>query len=170
MNSKKCDQCTLLAFHIVHKVSLWKAWLLCSIYHGSGFSFGGTVGMWFAVTAPQNMPVQRTVWLPGWVMQIAPEKFYWIRFGWGFYSSTFSWLTTNEVCEIDFLLTRVAREGGATGFGPATDFKNFHQKRLLSQFRVGENKFHHFWIPLEKFWKNTLVPPPGKNPSDAHSY
>jgi len=27
-------------------------------------------------------------------------------------------------------------------------------------------KFHYFWS-LEKFWKNPLVLPPGKNPSDA---
>jgi len=147
MNSKKCDQCTLLAFHIVHKVSLWKAWLLCSIYHGSGFSFGGTVGMWFAVTAPQNMPVQRTVWLPGWVMQIAPEKFYWIRFGWGFYSSTFSWLTTNEVCEIDFLLTRGRTGGGRRALAPPRILKIFIKKGCFPSFEWEKTNFTTFGSP-----------------------
>jgi len=33
---------------------------------------------------------------------------------------------------------------------------------------VGKIKFHHFWLRLEKFRKNPLVSPPGKNPSDAH--
>jgi len=31
-----------------------------------------------------------------------------------------------------------------------------------------KSKFHHFWPPLEKFWKNSLVAPPGKNHSDAN--
>ena len=34
----------------------------------------------------------------------------------------------------------------------------------------GKNKFNHFWLHLEKFWKNSLVAPPGKNPSNAHGY
>ena len=36
-------------------------------------------------------------------------------------------------------------------------------------FPVGKT-FHHYWAPLEKFWKNPLVPPPGINPSDTHVY
>jgi len=32
---------------------------------------------------------------------------------------------------------------------------------------VEKNNFYHFWSPLEKFWKNPLMPSPhGKNPSD----
>jgi len=36
---------------------------------------------------------------------------------------------------------------------------------------VRKNKFHHFWPPLEKIWKNPLVPPLEKilpTPIDVH--
>jgi len=47
------------------------------------------------------------------------------------------------------------------------DFEHF-SKKGYSYFQVGKNKYHHFCPPPEIFWKNLLVPPPGKNPSDAH--
>jgi len=51
-----------------------------------------------------------------------------------------------------------ASEGGARPPG----FWKSHQKRLFCLFRVGKSKFHPFWPPLEKFWKNILVVPPWK--------
>jgi len=43
----------------------------------------------------------------------------------------------------------------------------FTAKKVAFLVLRGKIKFHHFWPPLEKFRKNPLVPPPGKNPSDA---
>jgi len=59
-------------------------------------------------------------------------------------------------------------EGGQEKQSPL-DFENF-SKNVVFKFRVGKNKFHYFWIPLEKFWKNPLVTPSGKNLSDAHGW
>jgi len=39
------------------------------------------------------------------------------------------------------------------------EFESFSAKRLCSWFPVGKNKIHHFWPPLEKFWKHPLVAP-----------
>jgi len=39
-------------------------------------------------------------------------------------------------------------------------------KNVVFLISSGKNKFHHFWTPLEKFWKNPLVAP-WKNPYDA---
>ena len=38
-------------------------------------------------------------------------------------------------------------------------FWKFQQIKLFAQFRVGKNKFHHFWTSVENYWKNPLVPP-----------
>jgi len=46
------------------------------------------------------------------------------------------------------------------------DFENFGKKSFF-KFRVGKTKFQHFWPPP---WKNPLVPPHGKNPSDVHAW
>ena len=54
---------------------------------------------------------------------------------------------------------------GAGGQGPP-GFQIWSKKRLFIQFWVVKSKFDHFWPALEKSWKNPLVPPPGKNPSD----
>ena len=48
-------------------------------------------------------------------------------------------------------------------------FWYFQQKGLFSWFRVEKNEEKSLWFPLEKFWRNPLVPPPGINPSDAHA-
>jgi len=48
------------------------------------------------------------------------------------------------------------------------DFENFSKNGCLHSFQREKNKYHHFWPPLEKIYKNPLVPPPGKNSSDAH--
>jgi len=66
-------------------------------------------------------------------------------------------------------VTSVAMGVGRGGQGgkPPWIFK-ISAKEVVFQFRGVKNKFHHFWPPLEKFWKNSLVAPPGKNPSDAH--
>jgi len=63
--------------------------------------------------------------------------------------------------------TSWASEGGAVGPWPP-GFWKFQQKMLFSSFRVGKTKFYQFWQPLEWFWKNPLMSPPGKNP-DAHA-
>jgi len=56
--------------------------------------------------------------------------------------------------------------------GPWTPgFWKYQQKRLFSWFREGKNKFYHFWLPLEKFWKNPLVASPGNNlPKPMHAW
>ena len=59
-------------------------------------------------------------------------------------------------------------KGGRGGLGPP-GFWKFQQKRLVSKFWAGKNKFRHFWPPLEKFWKIPYWPLSGKNPSDALS-
>jgi len=60
---------------------------------------------------------------------------------------------------IVYLLLRAwASEGGGRGSKAALGFWNFQQKRLY--FEWEKNKFHHFWPPLEKFWKKTLLTPP----------
>jgi len=59
-----------------------------------------------------------------------------------------------------------ASKGGA--WSPL-DFEIFSKKKLFFQFRGVKSKFHHFWSPLEKFWKNPRVATPWKKPSDAHA-
>ena len=63
-----------------------------------------------------------------------------------------------------------ASEGGGRGGLSPMDFEIFSKKSLFSYFCGGKNKFHHFWPPIEKFWKNPLVVLPAKNPSDAHRH
>jgi len=54
-------------------------------------------------------------------------------------------------------------EGRAGGRWPPLDFEIISKKRLFFQFRVGKNKFHHFWPPLEKiFGKYPTATPPWK--------
>ena len=57
--------------------------------------------------------------------------------------------------------------GGRGGLAPL-DFEIISKKRLFFQFRGVKNKFHHFWPLWKKVWENSLLLPPGKNPSDAH--
>jgi len=35
----------------------------------------------------------------------------------------------------------------------------FSAKKVIILVFSAKNKFNHFWTPLEKFWKNPLVPP-----------
>jgi len=60
----------------------------------------------------------------------------------------------------------VRQNMGVGGGWPSLDFENYSQKTLFSKFRVGKNKFHHFWPPPGKI---PSALPPGKNPSDAHA-
>jgi len=47
------------------------------------------------------------------------------------------------------------------------DFENF-SKIGFPSFEWEKVNFTTLVPPLEKFWENPPVPPPGKNPSDAH--
>jgi len=56
---------------------------------------------------------------------------------------------------------------GAGGPRPPLHFENFSKKGCFLSFEWEKINFTTF-APLEKIWKNSLVLPPGKNPSDAH--
>jgi len=44
------------------------------------------------------------------------------------------------------------------------------EKKVVFLLPSGKKtNFRQFWPSLEKYWKNPLVPSPGKNPSDAHA-
>ena len=63
-----------------------------------------------------------------------------------------------------------SNHGRRQGSLPPLDFEIFCKKGCFLSFEWEKNKFHHFWPPpLEKFWKNPILSPPGKNPSDAHA-
>jgi len=42
-------------------------------------------------------------------------------------------------------------------------------KKVVLLISSGKTNFTTFAAPLEIFWKNPLVAPSGKNPSDAHA-
>jgi len=64
----------------------------------------------------------------------------------------------NLIILLSLWISPWASDGG----GRPPGFWKFHQKRLFSWFRVGKSKFHHFWPPLEKFWKYPLAASPWK--------
>ena len=54
------------------------------------------------------------------------------------------------------------RKGGQGPRPPG--FENFNKKRMFSQFGVGKNKFHHFWLsPRKILEKSPSAPPEKKN-------
>jgi len=57
------------------------------------------------------------------------------------------------------------RKGGASPL----DFENISKIGCFLSFEWEKTNFTTFGPPLEKFWKNPLVAPPGKNTSDAHT-
>jgi len=59
---------------------------------------------------------------------------------------------------------------GQGGSKPPLDFEIFRIKKIVFLVLSGKNQTSPLWSPLEKFKKNPLMPPPGKNPSDAHAY
>jgi len=58
------------------------------------------------------------------------------------------------------------RKGVKEGLVHAWSWK-LPAKRLLFFISSEKTIFHHFWLPLENFWKNPLVATLGKNPSGA---
>jgi len=59
---------------------------------------------------------------------------------------------------------------GAEGAKPPLGFENYSKKGCFLSFEREEPNFTTFGPPLEKFWKNPLMAPPGKNPSDGHVF
>ena len=59
---------------------------------------------------------------------------------------------------------------GRKGQGGKTPFwiLKFSAKKVVFLVLSGKKQFSLLLAPLEKFWKNPLVAPLGKNPSDAH--
>jgi len=53
------------------------------------------------------------------------------------------------------------RKEGRRDLAPL-DVENFSQKRLFSWFRVGKNKFYHFWPTPRKIFEKSSSGPPGK--------
>jgi len=60
-------------------------------------------------------------------------------------------------------------KGGKGGLGPSWILKFSAKMVVLLVLRVVNIQFHHFWHPLEKFWKNCEVASPRKNPSVVHA-
>jgi len=52
----------------------------------------------------------------------------------------------------------IPNHGVAGGIWPPWILK-FSAKKVIILVFSAKNKFNHFWPPLEKFWKNPLVPP-----------
>jgi len=54
-------------------------------------------------------------------------------------------------------------KGGQGGLGPSWILKFSANNGCFLTFESGKNQFHHFWHPLEKFWKNREVASSRKN-------
>ena len=65
---------------------------------------------------------------------------------------------------------RHGRRKGGRGNKTSLDIENFSKKKLFPYFIVWKNEFCLFCPPRKNDWKNPLVAPPGKNPSDAHAH
>ena len=74
-------------------------------------------------------------------------------------------LSSDVKWRLNVMIIAVGR--GAGGERPLSILKIL-TKKVVFLFLSNKNKFHHFWPLLEKFWKNPLEPPLGKNTSDAH--
>jgi len=59
------------------------------------------------------------------------------------------------------------RRGAGSGLA-LLDFETFCKKGCFLSFQWEKINFTTFGPLLKKFRQNPLVPPPGKNPSDAH--
>jgi len=75
----------------------------------------------------------------------------------------------HAVMSLQFTHALGRRKGVRGSLGSPLDFEIFSEKGC---FRISEweKKFHHFGPTLEKFLKNPLLTPLGKNPSDAHAH
>jgi len=60
------------------------------------------------------------------------------------------------------------RRRGERGVLAPLYFEIPQQKKVVFLISSGKNQIYLLLAPLDKFKKNPLMPPPGKNPSDAH--
>jgi len=59
--------------------------------------------------------------------------------------------------------------GGQGGALPSLYFENFIKiKKVVFLVLSGKKQISPLLTPLEKIWNNSLLSPPGKNPSDTH--
>jgi len=50
--------------------------------------------------------------------------------------------------------------GKGGGGGKSHWILKISSKKVVFLVSSGKKQFHHFWAPLEEFWKKTLVPSP----------